>query len=224
MIVVREVIYCKPGKVRPLVEKFLAMSKLMEKSGMGKFKVMTDISAERYWTVVAESGDEGPALDGGHVRGPGSERRRDEGDGDADEGLPRAGRPREAGDLQARRLTARAGGRLVRSARGLSRLVTASSVAPIPGTLPACPIRDQARHLGGAGIERPDHPRVLFRTARSRLSSTAIRSDGARLTTSCTSPAAMTPYHVRSSPGTSRSIPLGARVPTPRSATPRPPR
>jgi hypothetical protein len=55
MIVVREVMYCKPGKVRPLVEKFLAMSKLMEKSGMGKFKVMTDISAERYWTVVAES-------------------------------------------------------------------------------------------------------------------------------------------------------------------------
>ena len=31
MLLVREIMYCKPGKVRPLVEKFLAMSKLMEK-------------------------------------------------------------------------------------------------------------------------------------------------------------------------------------------------
>jgi hypothetical protein len=46
--------YCKPGKVRPLVEKFLAMSKLGEKMGMPKMKVMTDFSAERYWTVVSE--------------------------------------------------------------------------------------------------------------------------------------------------------------------------
>ena len=54
MLLVREIMYCKPGKVRPLVEKFLAMSKLSEKMGMGKMKVMTDISADRYWTVVAE--------------------------------------------------------------------------------------------------------------------------------------------------------------------------
>src|SRR5439155_26057671 len=36
MLLIREVMYCKPGKVRPLVEKFQAMSKLGEKSGMGK--------------------------------------------------------------------------------------------------------------------------------------------------------------------------------------------
>jgi hypothetical protein len=54
MLLVREIMYCKPGKVRPMVEKFLAMSKLNEKMGMGKFRVMTDISAERYWTIVAE--------------------------------------------------------------------------------------------------------------------------------------------------------------------------
>jgi hypothetical protein len=54
MLLVREIMYCKPGKVRPMVEKFLAMSKLNEKMGMGKFKVMTDLSAERYWTIVAE--------------------------------------------------------------------------------------------------------------------------------------------------------------------------
>ena len=54
MLVVRDIMYCKPGKVRPLVDKFLAMSKLMEKGGMGKMQIMTDLSAERYWTVVAE--------------------------------------------------------------------------------------------------------------------------------------------------------------------------
>jgi hypothetical protein len=54
MLLVREIMYCKPGKVRPLVEKFLAMSKIGEKSGMGKMRIMTDFSAERFWTVVAE--------------------------------------------------------------------------------------------------------------------------------------------------------------------------
>jgi hypothetical protein len=54
MLLVREVMYCKPGKVRPMVEKFLAMSKLNEKKGWGKIRVMTDVSAERYWTLVAE--------------------------------------------------------------------------------------------------------------------------------------------------------------------------
>ena len=53
MLVIREVMNCKPGKVRPLVDKFKAMSKLMEKSG-GKMRLMTDVAAERYWTVVAE--------------------------------------------------------------------------------------------------------------------------------------------------------------------------
>ena len=54
MLLIREIMYCKPGKVRPMVEKFLAMSKLGEKSGLPRMRVMTDFSAERYWTVVAE--------------------------------------------------------------------------------------------------------------------------------------------------------------------------
>jgi hypothetical protein len=54
MLMIREIMYCKPGKVRPMVEKFVAMSALMEKKGMGKMRVMTDLSAERYWTIVAE--------------------------------------------------------------------------------------------------------------------------------------------------------------------------
>jgi hypothetical protein len=54
MLVVREVMYCKPGKVRSMVQKFIAMNKLSDKFGMPKMRIMTDVSAERYWTVVAE--------------------------------------------------------------------------------------------------------------------------------------------------------------------------
>src|SRR5438034_10190922 len=54
MLMIREIMYCKPGKVRPLVEKFLAMAKLNDKAGMGKMRVMTDFCAERYWTIVSE--------------------------------------------------------------------------------------------------------------------------------------------------------------------------
>ena len=51
---VRDIMYCKPGKVRPLVEKFLAMQKLSERIGMGKMRIMTDMCAERYWTLVSD--------------------------------------------------------------------------------------------------------------------------------------------------------------------------
>jgi hypothetical protein len=54
MLLIREIMYCKPGKVRPMVEKFLAMSKLNQKLGMPRMRVMTDVAAERYWTIVAE--------------------------------------------------------------------------------------------------------------------------------------------------------------------------
>ena len=54
MFVIRDIMYCKPGKVRPMVEKFLAMSKLSEQLDMPRMRVMTDFCAERYWTVVSE--------------------------------------------------------------------------------------------------------------------------------------------------------------------------
>jgi hypothetical protein len=54
MYLVRDLMYCKPGKVRPLVEKFVAMAKLSEKLGMPKMKIMTDFCAEQYWTCVSE--------------------------------------------------------------------------------------------------------------------------------------------------------------------------
>lgn len=61
MFLIREIMYCKPGKVRAMVEKFVAMSKLNEKVGMPKMRVMTDFCAEQYWTIVAEM--EVPDLD-----------------------------------------------------------------------------------------------------------------------------------------------------------------
>src|SRR5207253_8848223 len=54
MLLIREIMYCKPGKVRPLVEKFLAMAKLSAKVGMPKMRVMTDVCSDRYWMLVAE--------------------------------------------------------------------------------------------------------------------------------------------------------------------------
>jgi hypothetical protein len=54
MLLVRDIMYCKPGKVRAMVEKFLTIAKLSEQAGMGKMRILTDVSAERYWTVVSE--------------------------------------------------------------------------------------------------------------------------------------------------------------------------
>ena len=71
MLLIRDIMYCKPGKVRPMVEKFLAMAKLGEARGMGKMRIMTDVSAERYWTVVSEM--EVPSLEAFMEMGPGEE-------------------------------------------------------------------------------------------------------------------------------------------------------
>lgn len=54
MFLIRDIMYCHPGKARAMVNKFVALSKLSEQMGMGKMRVMTDVSAERYWTVVSE--------------------------------------------------------------------------------------------------------------------------------------------------------------------------
>jgi hypothetical protein len=46
--------YCKPGKARAMVDKFVALSKQGVAAGFGPMRIMTDVSAERYWTVVSE--------------------------------------------------------------------------------------------------------------------------------------------------------------------------
>jgi hypothetical protein len=55
MFLIRDIMYCKPANARPMVQKFLALSKAGEKLGFRSMRVMTDVCAERYWTVVAES-------------------------------------------------------------------------------------------------------------------------------------------------------------------------
>ena len=54
MFLIRDIMYCKPGKVRAMVEKFKVMSEIGAKVGMPKMRVMTDFCAERYWTIVSE--------------------------------------------------------------------------------------------------------------------------------------------------------------------------
>ena len=54
MFLIRDIMYCKPGQARPMVQKFLALAKLGQQMGFGTMRVMTDVSAERYWTVVSE--------------------------------------------------------------------------------------------------------------------------------------------------------------------------
>lgn len=55
MFLVRDIMYCKPGKARQMVDKFRALSAQMQTLGVGSMRVMTDLTAERYWTVVAET-------------------------------------------------------------------------------------------------------------------------------------------------------------------------
>lgn len=54
MYLVREISYCKPGKVKPMVERSLAMAGLMEKYGQGRMRILTDFAGDRYWMIVAE--------------------------------------------------------------------------------------------------------------------------------------------------------------------------
>jgi hypothetical protein len=54
MLLIREVFHCRPGKVRPLLEKFQAMNRIMANAGQGNMRLMTDFTGERYWTLVAE--------------------------------------------------------------------------------------------------------------------------------------------------------------------------
>jgi hypothetical protein len=61
MLLIRDIMYCKPGKVRAMVDKFKAMKKLGENKGMGSMRILTDLSAERYWTVISEV--EAPSLE-----------------------------------------------------------------------------------------------------------------------------------------------------------------
>ena len=54
MYVIREVLHCKPGKVRPMLEKFRSISTVMKEMGHEPMRLLTDVTGEPYWTVIAE--------------------------------------------------------------------------------------------------------------------------------------------------------------------------
>ena len=55
MYVIREVLHCKPGKVRQMVEKFRAISTVLTELGHEPLRLLTDVTGEPYWTIVAEA-------------------------------------------------------------------------------------------------------------------------------------------------------------------------
>jgi len=44
MFLVRDIMFCKPGQARPMVQRFLALDKLGRQMGFGSMRVMTDVS------------------------------------------------------------------------------------------------------------------------------------------------------------------------------------
>lgn len=55
MYVIREVLNCKPGKVRQMVEKFRGISTALKDMGHEPLRVLTDVTGEPFWTIVAEA-------------------------------------------------------------------------------------------------------------------------------------------------------------------------
>lgn len=55
MYVIREVLHCKPGKVRQMVEKFKAISAAVKEMGHEPMRLLTDVTGEPFWTIVAEA-------------------------------------------------------------------------------------------------------------------------------------------------------------------------
>ena len=55
MYVIREVLNCKPGKVRQMVDKFREISIVLKEMGHEGMRLLTDVTGEPYWTVIAEA-------------------------------------------------------------------------------------------------------------------------------------------------------------------------
>ena len=61
MYVIREVLHCHPGRVREMVEKFKALSTAVAAVGQKPLRLLTDVTGEPFWTIVAEA--EGANID-----------------------------------------------------------------------------------------------------------------------------------------------------------------
>jgi hypothetical protein len=55
MYVIREVVHCRPGKVREMVQKFRGISTAMKDMGLEPLRLLTDVTGEPFWTIVAEA-------------------------------------------------------------------------------------------------------------------------------------------------------------------------
>jgi hypothetical protein len=55
MYVIREVLHCKPGKVRQMAEKFRQISAVLKEMGQEPMRLLTDVTGEPFWTIVAEA-------------------------------------------------------------------------------------------------------------------------------------------------------------------------
>ncbi len=55
MYVIREVLHCRPGKVRQMVEKFRGLSTALQEMGHEPLRLLTDVTGEPFWTLVAEA-------------------------------------------------------------------------------------------------------------------------------------------------------------------------
>jgi hypothetical protein len=55
MYVIREILHCRPGKVRPMLDKFKAISAVLKEEGHAPLRMFTDVTGEPFWTLVAEA-------------------------------------------------------------------------------------------------------------------------------------------------------------------------
>ena len=55
MYVIREILNCRPGKVRNMIEKFRSISIVLRQMGEEPLRVLTDVAGGPFWTVVAEA-------------------------------------------------------------------------------------------------------------------------------------------------------------------------
>jgi|SRR5687768_9339527 hypothetical protein len=55
MYVIREILRCQPGKVKPMLEKFRAISTVLREMHHEPLRLLTDVSGGPFWTLVAEA-------------------------------------------------------------------------------------------------------------------------------------------------------------------------
>ena len=55
MYVIREILNCKPGQVRQMVDRFRHISMVLTEMGHEPLRLLTDVTGEPFWTIVAEA-------------------------------------------------------------------------------------------------------------------------------------------------------------------------